>query len=67
MVRKKTGRLAASATRYLTEGGATTLTGGVRNAEFKDKATNSKEIHREVFVSILFKITEERKVLMVWT
>ena len=34
----------------------------------KIKATNSKEeIRREVFVSNLFKITEERTVLMVWT
>lgn len=60
------GRLAASPTSYLTGKGATALAGGVRNAEFKDKATNSKEdIRREVFVSNLFKITEERTVLMV--
>jgi len=52
--------------RYLTGRGVTALTGGVRNAEFKDKVTSSEEMNGEVF-SNPFKITKERNVLMVWT
>lgn len=53
---------------YLTGRGATPLTGGPRNAEFKDKTTSSKEeIIIKVFISIVFKITEEINMLMIWT
>lgn len=53
---------------YLTGRGATPLTGGTGSAEFRDKTTRSKEeIIGEVLISIVFRITEEINMLMVWT
>lgn len=53
---------------YLTERGATPLTGGTRSAEFKHKTASSKEeINREGFIFNVFKITKEINTLMVWT
>lgn len=52
----------------LQEEGQQLLLVALRNPEFKDKAFSSKEeIHREVFVSNLFQITEETNILMVQT
>lgn len=54
-----------SPTCYLTGREATPLTGGTRSTKFKDKTTSSKEeIIREVFISVVFKITKEIIMLM---
>lgn len=53
---------------YLTGREATPRTDGTRSAKFKDKTTSSKkEIIREVFISVVFKITKEIIMLMLWT